>query len=173
MKKITRRTFVSAAAATPLAAGLASQTQNAPRAAPPELAEISSGDMVVSFDRTQGVVFAVKSRSNPLGSNFIGNSQNMRGIQPGDSRSLGDVVMTVWAIRDPERLKSDLEGRTYRSAGGWQRETSSSNQGSAWATRSFLRWLSKAADRRASRCAMPAGAGPACISSAWTISHRC
>jgi len=123
MKKITRRTFVSAAAATPLASGLASQAQNPPRAAPPELAEISSGDMVVSFDRAQGVLFAIKSRSDPLGSNFIGNSQNMRGIQPGDSRSLGDVVMTVWAIRDPERLKSDLEGRTYRSAGGWQRET--------------------------------------------------
>jgi hypothetical protein len=123
MKKMTRRAFVSTAAATPLVAGLAAQTQNNQRATPPELAEFSSGDMVVSFDRTQGILFAIKSKSDPLGSNFIGNPQNMRGIQPGDSRSLGDVVMTVWAIRDPERLKSDLEGRTYRSAGGWQRET--------------------------------------------------
>jgi hypothetical protein len=123
MKRINRRTFISTSAATPVAARLAAQTRNTAPTAPPELTELTSGDMVVSFDRDQGVLYAIRSKSDPLGSNFIGNSQNTRRIEPGDSQSLGDVVMTVWAVDDPERLKSDLEGRTYRSSGGWQRET--------------------------------------------------
>ena len=122
-KEISRRTFISTAAATPLAAQLTTQSRNPGRSEPPELVELSSGDMVVRFDRNQGVLYEIKSKSDPHGSNFIGNPWNTRGIEPGDSRSLGDVVMTVWAVRDPERLKTDLEGRTYRSSGGWQRET--------------------------------------------------
>jgi len=95
MKPISRRTFLSSTAATPLAAQLPTRTRNSSPNEPPELAELSSGDMVVQFDRTQGVVFAIRSTTDPLGSNFIGNAMNSRGIAAGDSRSLGDVVMTV------------------------------------------------------------------------------
>ncbi len=120
---MNRRDFLSAAAVTPLVAGLqAPQNPQAGTSLSAELVELTSGDMAATFDRTNGVLHSIRSKSDPLQSNFIGNADNVRRVTPDRSHSMGDLITTVWAVADPEKLKTDVEGRTYQSSGRWQRE---------------------------------------------------
>ena len=89
--------------------------------------------MVATFDKTRGVLWAIQSGNDALKSNFLGNRQNVR--RAGDAT--GDIIFTVWAVRDAERLKTDLTGATgmqkpgfepglvrgQQTNGAWRRET--------------------------------------------------
>ena len=132
---MNRRQFVSTAAAMPLAA--AAQTRRGPAAPPadppPDLVDLASGEMLATFDRARGVLWAIQNRSDALHSNFVGNRQNVRRAVV----ATGDVVLTVWAVSDPTKLKTDVEGittmqapgveplvaRTSGPSGAWRRET--------------------------------------------------
>jgi hypothetical protein len=132
---VNRRQFVSTAAAVPLAA--TAQTRRNPGSVSadptPDLVNLSAGDLLATFDRARGVLWAVQSRSDALHSNFVGNRQNVRRAVD----ATGDVVLTVWAVTDPGKLKTDLTGATTMQApgvesgvarasgpsGAWQRES--------------------------------------------------
>ena len=121
----------------PLAAVAAPQSgvreSGSPAQAAPEPVQLVSGDMVVTFDRTRGVLWAIQSSSDALKSNFLGNPQNVRRA----IESTGDVVLTVWGVTDPARLKTDIAGttgmqmpgfepglvRAGQISGAWRRET--------------------------------------------------
>jgi hypothetical protein len=115
-----RRTFLTtAAAAAPLAAAVEAQELQS-TVGNPDLVQISSGDMLVTFDRGHGTIWAIQSKSDPLNTNFIGNPTNVRRPQS----AMGDVMTTVWAAPDAARLASDIEGRTNQTSGQWRAELS-------------------------------------------------
>src|SRR5262245_5882488 len=115
---MTRRHFVSsAAAAAPLATYVDAQ---APSADSTDLVELSAGDIAVEFDRTRGVLHSIRSKSDPLHTNFLGNSTNVRRIE--DSHHMGDLVTAVWSSTSADRLASDIRGTTSQTSGGWRQE---------------------------------------------------
>ena len=118
---MTRRQFVStAAAAAPLATYVDAQSQSPADSG--DIVELSSGDMVVKFDRARGVLYSVRSKSDPLQTNFVGNPQNVRRAAPDDSHAMGDLMTTVWAATSADRLASDIRGATYQTSGSWRPE---------------------------------------------------
>lgn len=118
---MNRREFLSTTAAVaPLS--LAETQEQAPPNSAPNLVQLTSGDMVVTLDRALGALHAIESKSDPLKSNFIGNAQNVRRVRPEDSRHFGDLLTTVWAVSDANRLRTDVEGRTNQTSGKWQPE---------------------------------------------------
>ena len=117
--KISRRGFVAAASSAPLVA--IAEPQNQTAAAPnPDIVETTSGDLVVAFDQSRGVLHSIRAASDPLRTNFIGNETNVRRATAGNF--LGDLITTVWAVTDASRLRSDLGGGTSQTAGGWRQE---------------------------------------------------
>lgn len=119
---MNRRHFLSTAAATPLVA-LADPQGGTPAQSRADLVDIASGDMVVTFDKSRGVLYAIKSKSDPLKTNFIGNPDNVRRAV----QSMGDLVTTVWVVRDPSRLTADLEGSRGTGSGAWRQETTANS----------------------------------------------
>lgn len=97
------------------------QNQSAASEPPPDLVELASGDMIVTFDRARGVLYAIKSKSDPLSTNFIGNPQNVRRVP--ESSCFGDLITTVWHVTDPAKLITDVNGGSYQTSGHWQSET--------------------------------------------------
>ena len=117
--RFSRRGFLSIAPAASVAMGVAGAVENVPE--PPDLVELSSGEMVVAFDRARGVIHSITSKADPLGTNFVANAENMRRVPEG--RAFGDLVTTVWEVRDPAKLKTDVDGGSYQTSGGWKSET--------------------------------------------------
>jgi hypothetical protein len=111
---MNRREFMTTAAAAPLTAAVAAQGQGSGA----DLVDLSSGDMLVRFDRSRGVLYSIQSKSDPLKSNFVGNPDNVRRV----TSCMGDLITTVWAARDAARLESDVTGTTSQTSGEWRQE---------------------------------------------------
>lgn len=117
--KITRRELfkdVGAVAATTLLAANVAKAEPATEAPEDALAagqpatqtpqngnplfRLKAGEMLVDFDRRYGSIAAITQEGDPLGTNFIGNETNTPGVDPTNSRWMGDLVATVWEITD-------------------------------------------------------------------------
>jgi hypothetical protein len=47
-----------------------------------DLHRISTGDMIVEFDKATGTVHSLSAKGDPLATNFLGNRLNVRGAKP-------------------------------------------------------------------------------------------
>ena len=88
------------------------RTSRSFRAAPSkeDFALLVHGDMIVTFDKRYGSIYAIKKRNDPLDTNFMGNTENTRGIELSDTLWTGDLVSAVW------------EPGPSGSRGRWRRE---------------------------------------------------
>lgn len=89
------------------------------------LVELISGGMRVAFDKRLGTLYSVTHDSDPLGTNFLGNSVNTEGIQAGDTHWTGDVVTTIWDLdtSDWVREMPTVPGVPLRRSGRWRSES--------------------------------------------------
>jgi hypothetical protein len=88
-----------------------------------ELVRLSSGRMMVTFDRRNGTLYSITEAHDALGTNFLGNSDNTLGIQNGDSHWTGDVVTTIWELKTAEWIREQESFVPYRISGKWKRES--------------------------------------------------
>src|ERR1035437_10152250 len=65
---------------------------------PDDLVGLSSGDMIVTFDRRYGSIYSITRKGDPFGTNFIGNELNTPGFDDSNSRWTGDLVTSVWNV---------------------------------------------------------------------------
>lgn len=61
-----------------------------------QLVALRGGGMVATFDRRLGILHGLTRDHDPFSTNFVGNSENTRGVEVGDTHWTGDLVMTVW-----------------------------------------------------------------------------
>ncbi len=89
-----------------------------------DLCELSGGGMVATFDKRLGTLFSIRSKQDPLATNFLGNVKNTRGAQLGDTLWTGDLVTTCWRLHPGPWIRemSPLAGAAFRSSGRWQAE---------------------------------------------------
>ena len=88
-----------------------------------ELVRLSSGRMVVTFDRRTGTLYSITESHDELGTNFLGNSDNTLGIKSADTHWTGDVVTTIWELKTPEWTREQESFVPYRISGKWKRES--------------------------------------------------
>jgi hypothetical protein len=88
----------------------------------PALHRIAAGRMLVDFDKDLGTIHAVTASGDPLGTNFVGNQLNTRGVALGDPHWTGDIVATVWRLNPLEPARAGQTPSAPRR-GRWQRET--------------------------------------------------
>lgn len=89
----------------------------------PALHRISAGRMRVDFDKDLGTIHAIAASGDPLGTNFLGNQLNTRGVTLGDAHWTGDIVATVWRVNTQEPARAGQPSSALRRAGRWQRAT--------------------------------------------------
>ncbi len=87
----------------------------------PALHRITVGRMVVEFDKDLGTIHGITASGDPLGTNFLGNQLNTRGVALGDPHWTGDLVATVWHVSAP--AATPFGQTTPRRSARWQRET--------------------------------------------------
>ncbi|PYX77895.1 MAG: hypothetical protein DMG70_33565, partial [Acidobacteria bacterium] len=88
-----------------------------------DLVRLSSGRMIVRFDRRNGTVYSISDARDALGTNFLGNSDNTLGIKSADTHWTGDVVTTIWELNTPEWIREQESFVQYRISGKWKRES--------------------------------------------------
>jgi hypothetical protein len=88
-----------------------------------DLARLTSGRMVVTFDRQNGTLYSITEARDGLVTNFLGNSDNTQGIQNGDTHWTGDVVTTIWALKTAEWIREQESFVPYYISGKWKRES--------------------------------------------------
>jgi hypothetical protein len=88
-----------------------------------ELVRLSSGRMVVTFDRRNGTLYSLSEAHDRLGTNFLGNSDNTLGIKSADTHWTGDVVTTIWELKTAEWIREQESFVPYRISGRWKRES--------------------------------------------------
>ena len=90
---------------------------------PFDLVRLSSGRMVVTFDRRNGTLYSITEAHDRLGTNFLGNSDNTLGIKSADTHWTGDLVTTIWELKTPEWIREQESFVPYRISGKWKRES--------------------------------------------------
>jgi len=88
-----------------------------------DLVRLSSGRMIVTFDRRNGTLYSITEAHDALGTNFLGNSDNTLGIQNGDTHWSGDVLSTIWELKTPEWIREQESFVPYYVSGKWKRES--------------------------------------------------
>lgn len=88
-----------------------------------DLVRLSSGRMIVTFDRRNGTLYSITEVHDALGTNFLGNSDNTLGIQNGDTHWSGDVLSTIWELKTPEWIREQESFVPYYVSGKWKRES--------------------------------------------------
>jgi hypothetical protein len=90
---------------------------------PDDLAELTSGDMIVTFDRRYGSIYSITRKGDSFGTNFIGNEQNTPGVDASNSRWAGDLVTSVWNITDTDPNHHNWSPRAeFTLVGNWRPE---------------------------------------------------
>jgi hypothetical protein len=88
-----------------------------------DLVELSSGRMIVTFDRRNGTLYSITEAHDALGTNFLGNSDNTLGIENGDTHWTGDVDTTIWELKTAEWVREQESFVPYRISGKWKPES--------------------------------------------------
>jgi Family of unknown function (DUF5695) len=88
-----------------------------------DLVRLTSGRMTVTFDRRNGTLYSITALHDPLGTNFLGNSDNTLGIANGDTHWTGDVVPTIWELKTREWIREQESFVPYRVSGKWKCES--------------------------------------------------
>src|SRR5579864_1657557 len=89
------------------------------------LIEVTSGEMVVAFDKRYGSIASITRKGDEFGTNYIGNEINTPGVDPSDSRFTGDVVTTVWELLGDFRNARLGQNDIFKMSGRWRRELTS------------------------------------------------
>ena len=81
--------------------------------------------MAVSFDQRSGTIYSITRPDDPLQTNFLGNSDNTRGVQVADTHWSGDLVTTIWELKTSEWIRDQgaQSFAPFRISGKWKRET--------------------------------------------------
>jgi len=88
-----------------------------------DLVELSSGDMIVAFDRRYGSISSITRKGDPLATNFIGNEYNTPGVDASNSRWTGDLVTNVWDVTDTNPAHRNWSPRAnFVLKGKWRPE---------------------------------------------------
>jgi hypothetical protein len=92
-----------------------------------DLVKLAAGGMVVNFDRLSGTIYSITKEGDRLGTNFLGNAHNTRGVDLGDILWTGNVVSTCWDLKTPDWVREMPAGpgAPYKISGKWRRETTS------------------------------------------------
>jgi len=88
-----------------------------------DLVRLSSGRMIVTFDRRNGTIYSITDAHDALETNFLGNSDNTLGVKSADTHWTGDVVTTTWELKTPEWIREQESSVPYRISGKWKRES--------------------------------------------------
>jgi hypothetical protein len=91
----------------------------------PVLHSLASGKLIADFDMKTGTIHSITGKNDPLGTNFLGNRLNTRGVALGDAHWSGDLVATVWHLATPDwiREQSDSPSASFPPSGEWRRES--------------------------------------------------
>ena len=93
-----------------------------------DLVRLSSGRMIVTFDRRNGTLYSITAPHDALGTNFLGNSDNTQGVQNGDTHWTGDVVTTIWELNGDKWIREQESFAPYYVSGKWKRESTLASQ---------------------------------------------
>ncbi len=121
-KGVSRRTVLKSLSAAG-AAGLVGAPVAAAHAGPEEpadLVHLKSAAMAVAFDRRTGTIYSIQKAGDPFQTNFLGNADNTRGVQLGDTEWTGHIVTAVWRPRERATGETELE-----HLGTWRKELTS------------------------------------------------
>lgn len=84
--------------------------------------QMTAGEMVVTFDKRYGSIFSITRKGDDLQTNYIGNQENSRAIDPSDSRWTGNVVTTVWELLTDGKTVQFDPNKDFFVPGKWRRE---------------------------------------------------
>ncbi|MHB8095853.1 MAG: DUF5695 domain-containing protein [Candidatus Aminicenantales bacterium] len=84
---------------------------------------LSAGNMVVEFDRTNGVIRSITEKQGRFGTNYMGNPDNAPGTSPADGFWTGNIVSTAWELELPERPVVLIPSFSFRPSGKWRTES--------------------------------------------------
>ncbi len=87
------------------------------------LVELCTEDMKICFDKRFGTIQGIYKKDDPLGTNFIGNEQNTKGLNLNQTFFTGDVVTQTWLLKNPELADEDRSAESFDFSGSWQRES--------------------------------------------------
>jgi hypothetical protein len=90
-----------------------------------DLHRLSAENMVVDFDKETGTIHSITGSRDPLGTNFLGNRENTRGVALGDTHWTGDLVVAAWHLNDSGWIREQptAPSAVYGPSGKWQRES--------------------------------------------------
>jgi hypothetical protein len=88
-----------------------------------DMLRLSSGRMIVTFDRRNGTLYSITETHDALGTNFLGNSDNTLGVKNGDTHWTGDVVSTIWELNNDKWIREQESFVPYYVSGKWKRES--------------------------------------------------
>jgi hypothetical protein len=86
------------------------------------LVRLVQGEMVAVFDRRRGVIHSIYHANDPYATNFIGNTENVVGLDGSATCWTGDLISTVWRLENPDTASEDLAAAEDPVPGAWQRE---------------------------------------------------
>ncbi len=84
--------------------------------------QMTTGDMIVTFDLRYGSISSLRRKDDQLGTNYIGNAENTPGVDTSDSRWTGDVVTTVWRLLGNWKNANLWPNGVFKMSGEWKRE---------------------------------------------------
>ncbi len=85
------------------------------------LVELSSGELVATFDSLTGSLLGIRKKNDKLGTNFLGDPSSVRGISNKDFRLTGNIIATVWDQTYFGPAGINL-GETFKRSGEWVEE---------------------------------------------------
>jgi hypothetical protein len=121
-KNISRRTVLkslSSAGAMPFISALPARGKAA-AAEPADLVHLASKAMLVAFDKRTGILYSIQKAGDSFQTNFLGNADNTRGVQLGDTEWTGHMVTAVWTPRERAAGETELQ-----ATGEWRKELTS------------------------------------------------
>jgi len=86
------------------------------------IVKLQSAKMRVLFDQRFGTIHSIFPLDDPFGTNFIGNEDNLPGIDLTETCWTGDVVSSVWVLKDPRFADVNLAADSFEPSGEWRRE---------------------------------------------------
>jgi len=90
-----------------------------------DLVRLESPKIVVWFDQRNGTIYSITHPDDAMQTNYLGNSDNTRGVQVADTHWTGDLVTTIGELKTAEWIRDQASQSfaPFRISGKWKGET--------------------------------------------------
>jgi len=89
---------------------------------------LSSGDVVVGFDKRYGTISSITRKSDPYSLNYISNAKNTPAEDGQYGLKTGDLALTTWELLRSWEDDDRGPGSPFRSSGNWRTESTANSR---------------------------------------------